>query len=75
MTKTSNSKFMIMNSIVWASVMLGSALVAEGTDVSAKLFMLLLTGWLASSMATGSLKQTAQAECAAMKRFVMRGKE
>lgn len=57
------SKMLIGNAIIWASAMIGTALLVKGHDNSQSITMLLVALWFASTYLFGDMKKAAKAEC------------
>ncbi|GLX84843.1 hypothetical protein tloyanaT_10950 [Thalassotalea loyana] len=58
------SKMMVGNAIIWASAMLGTAILVQGHESSQSILMLLIGLWFASTYLFGDMKKAAKAECA-----------
>ena len=59
----------IANAILWAAMMLASALVIKDDKAASTMLMLLVVGWFGSSMLFGNMREQARAECRAVKRM------
>ncbi|QOL25330.1 hypothetical protein LP316_13665 [Thalassotalea sp. LPB0316] len=64
------SKMMIGNALIWASAMIGSALLIKGHDNSQSVLMLLIALWFASTYLFGDMKKAAKAECAYFRKLL-----
>ena len=71
--KMKESPMLIMQSIVWAAVMLAmSILVAKGETNNSSILFVLLMGWFASFVSLGGMKGSAKSEWACLKRKLSR---
>lgn len=66
MNNKATTKQTIGNALIWAAMMIASALVIEGEKAQSTMLFLLIAGWIASSSLFGGVAQSARAECAAI---------
>ncbi len=72
MTNKATTKQTIGNALIWAAMMIASALVIPDEKAQTTMLFLFIAGWIASSSLFGGLAQSARAECAAVKRLFTR---
>jgi len=66
MENKSLGKQTIINAIIWAAMIIASALVIHDEKAQSTMLFLLLAGWVASSGLFGGVAHSARAECAAI---------
>lgn len=72
MENKATAKQTIGNAIIWAAMVIASALVITDEKAQSTMLFLFIAGWIASSSLFGGIAQSARAECAAIKRLLTR---
>ncbi len=72
MTNKATTKQTIGNAVIWAAMMIASALVIPDSKAQTTMLFLMIAGWIASSGLFGGVAQSARAECAAVKQLFTR---
>ncbi|MEM7017534.1 MAG: permease prefix domain 1-containing protein [Pseudomonadota bacterium] len=58
---------MIVHSLIWATMMIGSSLILVGTEQAATMMQLIFAGWFVSFMLTQNMQDSARAEYICLK--------